>query len=169
MGELFELVFSNFLILAAIIGGIISWFSGMSKEKDTKKESEKKRVPRPSTYPSGPGSDAPPERTMKSGEDRLKEYYEEKKKRSEELSGGNQETDPINAYSYDNPEDDAHTVRVHKDNGRKDAASRLIENGPLIESAKKWDKKRLAEGILMAEVLGQPRAHKPHSSHPRKR
>ncbi|WP_226583137.1 hypothetical protein [Halobacillus litoralis] len=170
MGDLLELIFSNFLILAAVIGGIVSWFSGMTKEKETKQKREKNNAPSPSSYPSGPRSiEKPEEPRMKTGEERLNEYYEEKKKRMDELSGGAQEADPIQAYSYDKIDEAPQSHGNRNKKYAKDTPRQLSIDGPLIESAKKWDKKRLAEGILMREVLGPPRAHKPHSTHPRKR
>ncbi|WP_394217855.1 hypothetical protein [Halobacillus trueperi] len=162
MGDLIELIFSNFLILAAIIGGIISWFSGMTKENENKQRPEKKTSPVPPAYPSGPSRDFQETETKdKSGEERLRDYYETKQKKLAEAE---------TARSEDLQEEDEETYSLRAESRKKQKiSSELNLNGPLIEKTRKWDKKRLAEGILMAEVLGPPRARKPHSSHPRKR
>ena len=169
MGDLIELIFSNFLILAAIIGGVISWFSSMSKENEPKQRPGKEGnpVPAPPSYPSGPAQDSEPEPQSKTGEDRLKEYYTEKQKRLKEISRSGGLGEPIGEHSQQ-MEDNSQTG-PNKQKNSNSTAKQLSEKGPLIESARKWDKKRLAEGILMSEVLGPPRAHKPHQSHPRKR
>ncbi|MGR9049323.1 hypothetical protein ACQ4XT_11900 [Halobacillus faecis] len=163
MGDLIELIFSNFLILAAIIGGIISWFSGMTKENGKKQNPERKTSPIPPAYPSGPSPDFRETEAMeKSGEERLKDYYETKQKKlAEANTARNEET-----------QEEEEGIYSHRSESRKrtqTVSEQLNQNGPLIEKTRKWDKKRLAEGILMAEVLGPPRARKPHSSHPRKR
>ncbi|WLR46227.1 hypothetical protein LC065_11505 [Halobacillus litoralis] len=162
MGDLIELIFSNFLILAAIIGGIISWFSGMTKENENKHKPEKKTSPIPPAYPSGPSRDLQETETKdKSGEERLRDYYETKQKKLAEAE---------TAHAEDRQREDEE-MHPHMAPSRKKqkVSSELNLNGPLIEKTRKWDRKRLAEGILMAEVLGPPRARKPHSSHPRKR
>ena len=38
MGDLFELLFSNFLIVAAVIGGIISFFSRMGNDQEDERK-----------------------------------------------------------------------------------------------------------------------------------
>ncbi|SFJ19598.1 hypothetical protein SAMN04487936_101277 [Halobacillus dabanensis] len=164
MGDLIDLIFSNFLIIAAIIGGIVSWFSGMTKENETKqKRSDRSQSPKPSPYPSGPSQEL--EQKERTGEERLKEYYENKQQKLKEMTDSNSERE---RGVWEPMEPNTHSALQGQKN-KSSKASQLAENGPLIESARKWDKKRLAEGILMAEVLGPPRARKPHSSHPRKR
>lgn len=163
MGDLIELIFSNFLILAAIIGGIISWFSGMTKENENKQRPEKKTSPIPPAYPSGPSRNFQEAETKdQSGEDRLRDYYETKQKKLAEV-----ETFRSEEHQKEDEEMYAHTSAESRK--KQKISSELNLNGPLIEKTRKWDKKRLAEGILMSEVLGPPRARKPHSSHPRKR
>ncbi|REJ10623.1 hypothetical protein [Halobacillus trueperi] len=163
MGDLIELIFSNFLILAAIIGGIISWFSGMTKENENKQKPEKKTSPVPPAYPSGPSPDLQEKETKTTlGEDRLRDYYETKQKKLAEAETARNE----------DPQGGEGEIYTFPDQVRKKQttpSAQLNQNGPIIEKTRKWDKKRLAEGILMAEVLGPPRARKPHSSHPRKR
>ncbi|GEN52027.1 hypothetical protein [Halobacillus faecis] len=163
MGDIIELIFSNFLILAAIIGGIISWFSGMTKENEKKQNPERKTSPIPPAYPGGPSPDLKEtEAKEKSGEERLKDYYETKQKKLAEA----------NTARNEDHQEEGEAIYSHSMESRKSkqtVSEQLNQNGPLIEKTRKWDKKRLAEGILMAEVLGPPRARKPHSSHPRKR
>ncbi|MCA1021426.1 hypothetical protein GLW04_07960 [Halobacillus litoralis] len=178
MADLIELIFSNFVIVAAIIGGIISWFSGMSKEKDQKSGAPKKQTaPRP--YPNK--SQGEPQQQEQEGQEdrggRLREYYEEKQKRLEEIA--EKSRSDASGYNRDRTITDSPVYNAEKSSpmeenppaGRKAStkAPPLTTDGPLVEQARKWDKKKLAEGIVMAEILGPPRAHKPHRSHPRKR
>ena len=165
MGDLIDLILSNFLIIAAIIGGIISWFSGMTKENETEKRPDRNPTPKPSTYSSGPSPDI--EQKGRTGEERLKEYYETKQQKLNEMSDSDSSNERERGV-WEPMEPNTQSA-MQAQNNKPSKASELSENGPLVESARKWDKKRLAEGILMAEVLGPPRAHKPHSSHPRKR
>lgn len=164
MGDLIDLILSNFLIIAAIVGGIISWFSGMTKENETKRP-DRSQSPKPSPYPSDPSPDL--EQKGRAGEERLKEYYENKQQKLKEMTDSKSSSERERGVWEPMEPNAPSAIQGQKNKSSK--ASQLAENGPLIESARKWDKKRLAEGVLMAEVLGPPRARKPHSSHPRKR
>ncbi|ARI77021.1 hypothetical protein [Halobacillus mangrovi] len=172
MGELLDLIFSNFLIVAAIIGGIISWFSGMTKDEEKRKRPMGSPRPDPSPEPqrSSPTSMSPSNnesREMKSGKDRLKEYYEEKQRRLDEVSDHRKnQADAQHTFTYETPKKDVHTLMSRDINSEKQNKEFYAEGW---SQSQKWDKKRLAEGIIMAEILGPPRAHKPHRSHPRKR
>ncbi|CDQ18041.1 hypothetical protein SAMN05192559_102218 [Halobacillus karajensis] len=165
MGDLIELIFSNFLILAAIIGGIISWFSGMTKESENKQRPDRKTSPVPPSYPSGPNPDL--EEKAKAGDERLTDYYKTKQKKLAEVKEGRKQS--VDQPRLSDSEGETYTQPSFLQKEQRISRSQLNQEGPLIENTRKWDKKRLAEGILMAEVLGPPRAHKPHSSHPRKR
>ncbi|RWZ60036.1 hypothetical protein EQV77_01690 [Halobacillus fulvus] len=177
MQELLDLIFSNFIIIAAIIGGILSWIGGQSRKED---EANK---PRRSTGPFMPEqqrerpteSSSFPEQTQKTGEERLKDYYESKQEKlkevKEDLSRGSKPLEPISDFSYETPNQDIHTVMQEKE-ARPGKESRKISDYDKVSNLsrpEKWDRKRLAEGIVMSEILGRPRAYKPHTSNPRKR
>ncbi|WP_062513820.1 hypothetical protein [Halobacillus sp. KGW1] len=158
MGDLLDLIFSNFLVVAAIIGGIISFFSGAGKKEQ---QADKPARPMPS---SSPAPEKVPEQKVEadktSGEDRLKRYYEEKQQRLNEVQQSRERMRGSERRSSGPGPQVEVTSAQSAGTGRKEVS---------VANPKSWNKKKLAEGILMAEVLGPPRAHKPHSSHPRKR
>ncbi|MBH0229916.1 hypothetical protein [Halobacillus yeomjeoni] len=174
MGELFDLIFSNFLIVAAIIGGIISWFRGMSKEREAEQPNRRPSPPTPSASSTPEREERPVERSigdaMQSGRDRINDYYEEKRKRLEEVSDrengiGSSAED---TFSYETPNKPIHTSSHSKNKKQTKSLKKPTDELEMIDF-KQLNKKRLREGIIMSEVLGSPRAYRPHQSHPRKR
>ncbi|ASF39948.1 hypothetical protein CEH05_12705 [Halobacillus halophilus] len=170
MGELFELLFSNFLIVAAVIGGIISFFSRMGNDQE---DERKQNQPGPSRYPSAPSEEAEergPLRT-EAGQKSLQEYYEEQQEKIKGYSKDKVSKDPQRTFTYETPNKDIHTTGKIQEGQmeRYVPEEDPVPNLPKLKKLNKWDKKRLAEGVLAAEILGQPRAYKPHQSHPRKR
>ncbi|MCA0970038.1 hypothetical protein LCM20_05510 [Halobacillus litoralis] len=164
MESLIELIFNNIFIIAIAIGGIISWLGRVTGNED---EKETTRMPSgpvhdESLEPMTPVEASPP--PEKKGEDRLKEYYEKKqetleKAKSYEIGGGS---------SYETPNRDIHTMERIVPKKPKKTNKHAVPSAHSFKT-KDWDQKKLAEGIVMAEILGPPRAHKPHSSHPKKR
>ncbi|MFG6148477.1 hypothetical protein [Halobacillus sp. B23F22_1] len=174
MNELFELIFSNFLIVAAIIGGLISWFSGMNKE-DSEKQGGAPKQPKPTRTPSGPMQQKPVRGSMDKAQDlqrqsrevaqdtkgRIEDYYEQKQKRLDEMSDYQGERTQ-ESFTFDEKDLNKNKMEVfvqEEPNTKKTS----------LKYSTKFNRNRLAEGIVMSEILGQPRAYKPHSSHPRKR
>ncbi|WP_101844327.1 hypothetical protein [Halobacillus sp. Marseille-P3879] len=171
MNDLIELIFSNFLIVAAIIGGIISWFSGMSKEESDKQDRAPKQ-PKPTKTPSGPMQHRPyaekaeevKSRTKEAAQEtkgRVEEYYEQKKQRLEEMADY-QDRRAQESLTFDQKD-------LNKDKMEVFVQDDSVERKSSLKYSTKFNRNRLAEGIVMSEILGQPRAYKPHSSHPRKR
>ncbi|MCA1009722.1 hypothetical protein [Halobacillus halophilus] len=168
MGELFDLLFSNFLIVAAVIGGIISFFSRMGSEQE---DERKQNQPRPTSYPNGPSEEAEERGPVRTGQKNLQEYYEEQQEKIKGYSRENVSQDPQKTFTYETPNKDIHTSDKIQDGQmeRYVPQEEDVPNLPKLKKLNKWDKKRLAEGVIAAEILGQPRAYKPHRSHPRKR
>ncbi|MCP3030356.1 hypothetical protein LF817_03280 [Halobacillus sp. A1] len=167
MTDLIEMITSNILIVAAIIGGLISWFSGMSKEDENQKKRAPKQ-PRPTMTPSGPAERSAQKETRTQVEDAVKEskgrvesYYEEKQKRLEEAADYQNDRNR-QSLSFDQRTLDGDNLEVYIEKGKE-------TKKPNLKYSSRWSRNKLAEGIIMAEILGQPRAYKPHSSHPRKR
>lgn len=152
MEQLFDLLFSNFIVVAAIIGGLISFWNSMSN-KD--KEKEPAKVP---ARPKQATQQIPS--SEKSNKRQIETYYEVKDRYQSE--GG---------ASYETTSQELH--RAPMERFTPEDGQPLPVNPPVsikgISNSKKWNKKRLAEGIWMSEILGRPRAYKPHHSHPRKR
>ncbi|TGB04263.1 hypothetical protein [Halobacillus salinus] len=167
MEGLIEFIFGNIFIIAIVVGGIISWFSRVMGGDD---ERETTRMP---SGPMQQPADTPPQKVesqpprSSSGEDRLRDYYEKKKdtlakaKNEQEIGGGS---------SYETPNQDIYTNPFEQEEQLQAERKKTQPVSPVSQlNIKDWDRKRLAEGVVMAEILGPPRAHKPHSSNPRKR
>ncbi|MFC7060675.1 hypothetical protein [Halobacillus seohaensis] len=169
MNDLLELIFSNFLIVAAIIGGLISWFSSMNK-KETEKQNRPNQ-PKPTATPSGQRNQRPqvPEKELARGgevasktNNRVDDYYEQKQKRLDDLQDYQANRDQKSLTFDENTDSDPNELEVFVQEGSNKKNSSIVYSN-------KWSRSRLADGIIMSEILGQPRAYKPHSSHPRKR
>ncbi len=166
MENILELIFSNFLVVAAVIGGLISFFTGLNKNKEGKGSP----VSSPTT-PSEPS--ASPERAEKPVFDRTDEnipnsqehtrnYYDEKQKRQEELMEYQK-----NRGQYPIPSTQTGAGSMYDPNGIQVEYGKERKNA--IRYSRQWNKQKLADGIIMSEILGAPRAYKPHRSNPRKR
>ncbi|WP_082233795.1 hypothetical protein [Halobacillus massiliensis] len=167
MNDLLELIFSNFLIVAAIIGGLISFFSNAGKkEEQRKQEGRPQNRPQSNTRPSSrqtserPTSKQPAAGSEMYQENRddikrsIQDHYEQRKQEVEERK---------EAYDYIRSKDRmGKPLEVLK---QEEAPKEKLK----VNYTENWDRSRLADGIIMSEILGQPRARKPHSSHPRKR
>ncbi|WP_173916102.1 hypothetical protein [Halobacillus sp. Marseille-Q1614] len=162
MNDLLELIFSNFLIVAAVIGGLISWFSNSAKEEERKQNRPQRSRPAGSK-PVGRPTMKQASAEMEETKDRVQEYYEQRKKLdSDSHAETNVEKNNYGTSRYSDRMNQGNTLEVLvQEDSKKDKVQ--------INYSKKWDRSKLANGIIMAEILGQPRAYKPHSSHPRKR
>ncbi|UOR12272.1 hypothetical protein [Halobacillus amylolyticus] len=164
MGDILELLFSNIVILAAVIGGIISFVSGLNKKEKEKSKQPKQPSSPLSTSSQQPSTNQEPEQMKESAstsDGRMKEYYEEKQKRLDEIREYQKKRGQRSTPSSQTNEE----LDQHAD----DEQAGSVNKKSAFSHSNQWDKKRLADGIIMSEVLGPPRAHRPHRSHPRKR
>ncbi|WP_079530315.1 hypothetical protein [Halobacillus hunanensis] len=165
MENILELIFSNFLVVAAVVGGIISFFTGLNKNK----EGQGSPVSSPTTPSEPSASPKPAAKTLEgtgghlpNSQERTRDYYDEKQKRQEELleyqknrgQGSISSTQTESGSIYE-----PNGIQVEYGKERKNA----------IRYSRQWNKQKLADGIIMSEILGAPRAYKPHRSNPRKR
>lgn len=167
MENLIDFIFGNIFWLAIVVGGIISWFGrvmGGEDERETTRMPSGPLKPQAEKNPTQSESDSSPQ---SAGEGRLREYYEKKRetlshiKNKDEIGGGS---------SYETPKQDILNGVEETAPTKQYKRSHPKPYKPVAPlDTKNWDRKRLADGIVMAEILGPPRAHKPHRSHPRKR
>ncbi|MFQ3542730.1 hypothetical protein Q7A53_01470 [Halobacillus rhizosphaerae] len=165
MQNLFDMIFSNVFVLLAIIAGVFSWFKRMRSKED-------KPIP---SGPAVPKQDKDPERELEphtvfseQSRDRVGEYYDKKKKQlqdADQKENGKQST----IFTYETPNKDLHRQEVKGRELEVYVAGNDHSSTSPIKVNKKWNKNRIAEGIIMAEILGPPRAYKPHRSQIRKR
>ncbi|WP_181350619.1 hypothetical protein [Thalassobacillus sp. CUG 92003] len=158
MSDILELLFGNFLIVAAIIGGILSWMKGMGGKQAQDDETKRK-----SGEQTRPVSPQPPAHEYKEEgareDDRVKQYYDHKQERLNDLS---KEAGSTREASYQGkhdalPENQDLQVYVSEEN-TDDLPNISINKGY-------FSKKKLAEGMIMAEILGPPRAYRRHRTY----
>lgn len=153
MGELFELIVSNFFIIAVIIGGIIARINQERKKHSENPTPVAKPIETYETYDQEEFDEVSLEPTseerqeMYSGNTDLSETQIELKKRMKQMN--NTSLGRHNAIP-DSPIKKTNSTR------RKVKTNISIKNN--------LTKKRLAESIVMAEVLGAPRSLKRHES-----
>ncbi|MBA2173553.1 hypothetical protein H0266_01425 [Halobacillus locisalis] len=166
MEAFFDFIFGNIFLVAVIIGGIISWWRGVNNSDDEKETTRMPSGPFPSSTrePSlERETEGSPEKT---GEDRLKEYYEVKK---EQVEKNSEDKGAEKTFTYETPQRDIHTWKMERFVPNEENPDKPLGSIKSLKNKNRWDRKRLAEGMVMSEILGPPRAHKPHSSHPKKR
>ncbi|MFD2926010.1 hypothetical protein [Halobacillus naozhouensis] len=166
MGDILEILFSNFLVVAAVIGGIFSFFSGLNKKKQEKGS----RKPS-SSVPTGPAASPEPaikevseqrDENIPDSQTRTRNYYDEKQKRQEEL----QEYQKNRGQDLTSSTQTGIGAPYGPDGIQVDYGT---QKKNAIRYSRHWNQQRLADGIIMSEILGPPRAYKPHRSNPRKR
>jgi hypothetical protein len=134
-------------ILIAILGIGASLFSGSGQKEDHKPRSGP--FARPTPTPSG-RTYQEPDVTSKTSESELIDV-EPQNKYQEKLN----ELNKGNISTRDRSEDFTSNPRRKKGKANPDLTP--------ISVKKQLTKKRIAESIIMSEVLGSPRAHKPYS------
>ncbi|MBB6454316.1 hypothetical protein HNQ94_002791 [Salirhabdus euzebyi] len=133
-------------IIIALIIGAISAFSGQ-KDKDQKQQ-KPRPVNRPKPTPTPSGRTYPEEA---SHEKTSREVYQEQARTTHQYS------DEIQSLEIGSGE--------ITDKGRKTPRKKVVQQkkaSASISMKKQLTKKRIAESIIMSEVLGRPRAHKPY-------
>ena len=152
-------IFPFLMILFAIGSGLVS-FLGKNKEEDN--NSHKKTA---STRPTNRQQDTQMKNTVKNeaasqNTSSMSSYINERKEQLEALRSN---------YTADNSNVSQNCMQeVVKLNGKKDhsAAKRKRKRKTCISLARNISKEGLAESVIMAEVLGSPRAKKPYQNRP---
>ncbi|QHS22797.1 hypothetical protein GWK91_07500 [Virgibacillus sp. MSP4-1] len=138
-------------IIGAIIFGVISFLTG--------REEQSKPVAKPSTTPSGP------EPTVSSHPSSEKEIREEQTPRAEDIREQNQHPDSSEGRPVFMDDDITKGNPVNGPQTRPRSPGKGKKSLPIkspISMKEQLSQKRLAESIIMSEVLGSPRAHKPY-------
>lgn len=173
MDDLIGILFSNIAIVLAILGGLYSVFARNTDKKKDKPDygSSGRTIPKPGQGPSTFDSDATP-REM--GRD-LETYAKQQRERYEQTQRQQSGRDTISDSSIGgrNPEDEHNALpdeelpnyyeREYGTPYKRDKMKPYKKKeGPSVSllSTSKLSKKKLAESIIMAEVLGKPRSQK---------
>lgn len=161
MEDIIDLIAGNWFLIALIIGGIIKVLSGASEDHEEKRQKPVPRprtqAPRPTPTPSG-GGNRP--NTVKPVPVQSVSIEEQQQKQLDQLAGKlltdqkqtltDMRDEDHHAQSIDHeiPKMKPNTNYEHV-KYKKQIKGQLTRNG-------------LIEGIIMSEVLGPPRARKPH-------
>ncbi|KGX93640.1 hypothetical protein N781_11185 [Pontibacillus halophilus JSM 076056 = DSM 19796] len=142
MEQLFEFLFGNAIVLIGILGAIASWVSSRKKDEEEKPKPVEtgpyaREVEEPYEVDEEPYEDAPTTFPKEPSYNYEKSSYDRTR-----ISG---EHDAIS----DQPLQVAYKKQT---------------KNQLNVQINKLNKKRLAEAVVMAEVIGQPRSKRPHSS-----
>ncbi|SET63935.1 hypothetical protein SAMN05421676_106160 [Salinibacillus kushneri] len=136
-------------IIAAIIFGIISFLTGREDNKS-------KPVAKPSPTPSGPDP------TVSHSPSPIKES--DQNRQSEDVSEredyGKNQDHPVYMNDDITQNREAQKLQPNSLSAKKRRTSNPIKSP--ISMKEQFNQKRLAESIIMSEVLGPPRAHKPY-------
>lgn len=183
MEEIIDFIFSNFIIVLIIIGGLAKLFGGDNKEQQEKRTN---RTPSPietrqqttttqhqtaEKYKQRPINDQA--RPNQVGEDssigEATSIGEQQQKQLEQLAG-KMKTEAIQDFdNLSNQADTEHKIMTPSfSKGLHEKASVNSNNKPKKEVKKQMQnrlsRKGLIESVIMAEILGPPRARKPYKS-----
>ncbi|MEC5422215.1 hypothetical protein QGM71_01745 [Virgibacillus sp. C22-A2] len=167
MQGLFDAIFSNFFIVIIIIAGIIGFLrdNTAKQQQQQKQQQERKPVnrPNPTNTPSegysrsqqGRSRDSKPQRTYSTStiEEQQREQMErlaDQYNSSTEIKQGMDKLSS-NAITDDNSLEPINELSTKQKKLKRQIGKNLNKNG-------------LVNGIIMAEVLGSPRALKPYRS-----
>ncbi|QSS99000.1 hypothetical protein IMZ31_13020 [Pontibacillus sp. ALD_SL1] len=177
MGDIFDLIFSNIGILLPIIFGVFAFLTNLGK--DDEKEQKKKPVQNPprqrETTPSSPEPSVDREKVKD-----LKTYAEEQRERYRSLQREQKDEGPDakpqeqKAFKgeiggeHDAIPDQPTQPSYQRDEKVPYRKERKPQPSVKVSGLQNVSKKKLAESVVMAEVLGKPRSMNPYRSHLKK-
>ncbi|WP_010097043.1 hypothetical protein [Ornithinibacillus scapharcae] len=154
-------------ILAFIVFGIIKAMSGENSNQKEKQSPNRPPVPRPATIP----SQAPSGETQKPKQTVYQTtpenvYVEDQQKQQLEELASRLNTQTTITQIDDINQDDLSLGSAIKDEIKNHSTSKLNENQIKFRKEVKsgLNRKGLVQGVIMSEVLGQPRARKPYNT-----
>lgn len=159
--DLIEGLFSNFYIVIVIIAGIIGLFKS-NTEKQKQEQRKTQTNPRPTATPSG-ANQRKPERVRATRAEQqqtisMKTIEEQQEEQMKRLAG------KYNANAKQ-AVDTSHTA-FKGENSLREPEKHTSENHNQLKKQMRNNlgRKGLINGIIMAEVIGSPRAKKPYRS-----
>ncbi|QTM99867.1 hypothetical protein ERJ70_11525 [Sediminibacillus dalangtanensis] len=93
---------------------------------------------------------------------RTQTYYEKKKAKLAETKPVTQRSDGEVFASHMDPIQDVERPRQLEKRSKDQAAKKEVQSNKKLSIRRNLSKKGIAESFVMAEVLGQPRAHRPY-------
>ncbi|TQS74579.1 hypothetical protein DX933_11635 [Ornithinibacillus gellani] len=177
MDELFDLIFGNPILIIIIIGALYRFFSNAEKEQGEKKEKpwDKPRhapTPRPARTPSGPRQTASKTMSQAKQQKQTKETTHTTSPTVEEMQ--QQQLEKLaGKYKTNLNQSASGKKNGHLHHGLGASIDDEVKNPDAINHHKRRFKKQirnklnqrgLVDSIVMAEVLGPPRARKPYQT-----
>ncbi|MFG6114289.1 hypothetical protein ACGTN9_03795 [Halobacillus sp. MO56] len=168
MGNFIDFILNNIFLVAVFIGGIISWLNRMNGEQEEERPARQPSSPAPRT-PSGPVRPKTEraeqaERTpgKAAGESKMERYYQEKQKHIKDISARDIGDKGSGSFTYETPNRNIHDALPGQMERTKPTQYSKNETAPSLSIKSNLNRKKIAESVMMAEILGPPRAHKPH-------
>ncbi|WP_028783255.1 hypothetical protein [Thalassobacillus devorans] len=175
MGNFIDFLLNNIFLVAVFIGGIISWLNRMNGEQEDERPARRPSSPAPPT-PSGPvrhkteqveQAERKPDKFA--GESKMERYYQEKQKHIKDISARNiGDKQGTGSFTYETPNRKLHDALPGQMERTKPTQYNQSETAPSLSIKSNLNRKKIAESVIMAEILGPPRAHKPHRTFSRR-
>ncbi|SEA96541.1 hypothetical protein SAMN05421743_111108 [Thalassobacillus cyri] len=174
MGNFIDFILNNIFLVAVFIGGIISWLNRMNGEQE--EERPKRQPSPPNRTPSGPVRpkteqvERDEQRPGKAAvESKMERYYQEKQKHIKDISDRNiGDKQGTGSFTYETPNQNIHDALPDQMERTKPRQYGKNETAPSLSIKSNLNRKKIAESVMMAEILGPPRAHKPHRTFSRR-
>lgn len=162
--ELIDFLASNIVLIIAVVGGIIAFISDKKKKEEQENEDSKQPVQQQRRQMNGRPIANPEMRRMEKSEQRQHQHTS----KPEEI--GNK-AEPV----VEKAVDETKRLLEQAKNARKSTSGaqsrrtqqlnrqRKENHGLSLNNRNRLHRKNLEEAIIMSEILGPPRAFKPHS------
>ncbi|MDC3413348.1 hypothetical protein NC797_10455 [Aquibacillus sp. 3ASR75-11] len=170
MDQLIEWIFGNIFIVVALVAGLLSLLQ-KANEKNQRQHKRPDRDPMPSPTPSGeiyrqpnsPEEMIPPHHNMATNEkedvDSMETVYEQTQAQLGKVENRSRNTENANSHIALSG---IHDGILH-DSKAKNKKNLNVKNRPTrLRLDRHLDRNGLAESVIMAEVLGAPRARNPY-------
>lgn len=171
MGDIIDIIVNNMGLLIPVVAALFAFLTNLGKNE----EKEKKKAEQPQPVQTSSQSSPAPSQEQEKVKD-LKTYAEEQRERyksfKRDYKGKDSQVDKQGEQPYYSGNQEGHDAipdqptqpsyrREQRVPYRKDTI-----NQPSIKvtGVQNLSKKKLAESVVMAEVLGKPRSRNPHRS-----
>lgn len=167
ISNLIEAIFDNFFIVIVIVAGIIGFFKDKSGKQQQQEQRKTQSKPRPTATPSGSYQRKPAEdpRTSRAKQQAVaaKTVAEQQREQMKQLANKyhTSANQAIGDMSYKAFKKDNNSVKRKKS---KSHSRSYGQNQFKRQMSNNLGRKGLINSVVMAEVLGQPRARKPYQS-----
>lgn len=162
MGQIIEFIMSNLFMIIIIISAILGFFNNQNKENDKKQHEQPKRKPvKPSSPPKREAKQEPIGKNVRPEPVSIETVEEQQQKQMEKLAKALNTSTKQAIDEVSELPGDLTMMMLNEKKGK----SLVKERSELKNRVQKDLKgKQLMNGIIMAEVLGPPRAIKPYRS-----